>query len=186
MLLACTQTSQDIASIPIPSEDDNIESESFGVEYLYSDSARVTARLEAPHVIEKKEKLEETDEEGEETVHYFDQGLLITFYSAGGRQSGTVSANRGHLLKEKGIAELKGNVVLIKLDYRGQVEKKLETEQLFWDQEKDSIYNHDYVRITTPDKIIIGHEGFKTNTAFDPFQVFGIQGEFEVEEEESP
>lgn len=182
--LACGSEEPSSGDIPLPPESEQFDTESFGVQYLYSDSARVTARLEAPHVIETSE---EPDEEAEDpelvVIHHFDQGLNLTFFGRGGRTNGTIRANRGTLMRDQGIAELNGEVVLTKLGPNGQVEKKLETEQLFWNQQKDSIYNDDFVRITTPDKVITGDRGFRTNMNFDPFQVYGIKGEFEMEEE---
>lgn len=180
LLIACSSNDVEQVAIPIPSDADQIESESFGVEYLYSDSARVTARLEAKHVIEKKEIEQIAEEDPEERlVHYFDQGLLIRFFNIRGQATSTVKANYGVLYKEERIAELKGNVVLDKFS----TGERLETEQLFWNQEKDSIYvNRDeFIRITTPEQIITG-KGLRTNTAFEPYFIYNVSGQFTVED----
>ena len=49
ILIGCGEE-QDVNSLPFLQQDDTIRVESFGVEYLFSDSARVTAQLLAPHI----------------------------------------------------------------------------------------------------------------------------------------
>ena len=180
IMSACSTSDEEQASIPLPPRADQIESESFGVEYLYSDSARVTAQLEAEHVIEKKEK-KDSDNSPEKIAHYFDKGIHIKFFNKRGRESSVVSANYGVLYKEQGVAELKGNVILNKVS----TGERLETEQLFWDQEKDSIYveRDQFLKITTPDKVITG-KGLRTNTAFEPYFIYNISGQFSIKDGE--
>jgi len=51
----------------------------------------------------------------------------------------------------------------------------LRTEELVWDEKTDKIYSDKPVRITTPDKIIIG-TGMVSNSAFTQFKVLNISG----------
>jgi LPS export ABC transporter protein LptC len=51
----------------------------------------------------------------------------------------------------------------------------LRTEELIWDEKTDKIYSDKAVRITTPDKIIMG-TGMVSNTAFTQFKVLNISG----------
>lgn len=178
VLMACSSPEQEQVAIPLPSDSDKIESESFNVTYFYSDSARVTAKLEAQHVIEKMEPSEEEESE-EIKLHYFDQGIFIRFFNILGQTTSTVKANSAVLDQEAGIAELKGNVILDNLNSGD----KLETEQLFWNQEKDSIYveRDEFIRITTTEQVITG-KGLRTNTSFEPYFIYNVSGQFTIQD----
>lgn len=149
--------------------------ESFGVTFFFTDSAYTRAKLETAHVIER----EETDEEGKPmTINYFNGGVRIQFFDPLGNIESTVVSDSGSFRRETGLAELNENVVVNSVK-----NERLETEQLFWDQTKDSVYTRQYVRITTPDEVIIGRKGLRSNTRFTQYVIFGISGEMAVEEE---
>ena len=177
-LLACGGEDDGPRRLPLPMEE-NVRAESYGVRYLFSDSARVTAELNATHVVEKLEKIPGAEKEAEtETVHYLDQGVVMNFFSAPGEVSSVITSDRGNFRQTLGMAELRGNVVVT--NYK---EETLKTEQLFWNKRKDSIYTTKFVRIETPDKIITGSKGLQANTAFTAYTIYGIRGEVEMKEE---
>jgi hypothetical protein len=51
----------------------------------------------------------------------------------------------------------------------------LNTEELIWEEAKQTIHSDKYVRITTKDEIIMG-EGFESNTEFTKYKIFSIRG----------
>ena len=63
----------------------------------------------------------------------------------------------GILIRKK-LWELKDSVVVI-----NQTNDKLETEQLFWDQDKDDIYTDRFVKMTNEDQTVLG-SGFESDT----------------------
>ncbi|MFK7922145.1 MAG: LPS export ABC transporter periplasmic protein LptC [Bacteroidia bacterium] len=175
-LSSCSGEEEERPSRPLPPIEEGVDSESYGVTYVFSDSARVTANLMSAHVTEKEEQ------EGEETkkrmVHYLDGGVKIIVLNAYGQTSSTIVSESAVYERDGGIAELLGNVMLN--NYKGE---KLETEQLFWDEKKDSVYTDKYVRIETADKIITGSKGLKATSDFSSYTIFGIQGEIETDKE---
>ena len=58
--------------------------------------------------------------------------------------------------------------------------KKLETEQLIWDENKNKIYTDKKVVITT-DKEVVKGEGFISNPDFTEYSISKIQGTFNFE-----
>ena len=171
--ISCAEEEQ--KSTPLWLNEEQLPMESFGVTYYFSDSAHVRAILNADHVIEKTEP----NEEGEmELKHFFDQGVEIEFFDEQDVMESTVSANQGVFRKDKGIAELTGDVVVTNTK-----DERLLTEQLFWDKSKDSVYTYKPVRIETPEEIITGSRGLRSNTTFTTYYIFGIQGVVSVEEE---
>ncbi len=165
-------------STPVWLDDSQLPLESFGVTYYFSDSAHVRAILKADHVIEKTEP----NEQGEmELKHYFDQGVNIEFFDEFDKLESTVQANQGVFVKEKGIAEMNGDVEVVNMK-----DERLLTDQLFWDKNIDSVYTQKPVRIETPEQIITGSKGLRSNTNFTTYYIFGIQGIVNVDEELSP
>ena len=58
----------------------------------------------------------------------------------------------------------------------------LNTEQLFWDEVKKTIYSNDMVKITTSDGVIFG-EGFESDENFDDWVIRKTSGIIYVEED---
>lgn len=165
--------------------------ESFGVEYYFSDSARVSAQMFATRVIEREQPVEEKKEEKvvspvkedkekevkTEMVHFLSQGVKLYFLNFRGIAHSTISSDSGVFRREKGIAQLIGEV-----EMTNHKNETMKTEELYWDKEKDSVYTDKFVRIETPDKVITGSRGLRANTDFTSYTIFGIRGEIETEE----
>ncbi|MEM7513609.1 MAG: LPS export ABC transporter periplasmic protein LptC [Bacteroidota bacterium] len=172
-MMACSSPETVEEEAPVPQEEDGSSIESFGVSYVFSDSARLTAKLKSRHVIEKEEDLGE----GPEPIHYFYEWVELEFYDENGNLASRAEALGGKFRRKKRLAELTGDVVLSNLE-----DETLRTEQLFWDARIDSIYTYKPVEIETPDKIIRGSKGLKSNSSFTEYSIFGIQGEMETDE----
>jgi len=170
ILIGCGEE-QDVNNLPFLQKDDGVKVESFGVEYLFSDSSRVTAQLLAPHIYEK-----ENETGRNKVIHYVDQGLRLNFLDANGNAKTYVTADSGIFDLKIKEGTLKGSVFM--KNYKGET---LETESLFWDDRKDSVYTEEKVRIETADKIIIGKKGFRANTDFTSYIIYGIEGELEAD-----
>ena len=178
LFLVCCEGGDKQVFYPIPENAEDIASESFNVTFIYSDSAIVTSKLMAPHVIER---IDTSKGENAANDHYFNEGLKVVFFNKNQQEIGLLEADSGLLKQENGIAEMYRNVVVRNND----TNEMLETEKLFWDQEKDSIYSDRStpVRITTPDKIILGL-GLRANAAFSEYVIHEITGEIYTEDEE--
>lgn len=174
MLSACESVDSLEGKIPFQDSIEGMKSEAFGVEFYFSDSARVTARLSAGHMIDK--------EEGEDPhfyiVQYMNNGVEINFLNSDGLTTSKINSESAIYNKEKGLAELTGSVVL--LNGKGE---KLETEQLFWEEHKDSIYTTKFVRIETPERIITGDHGMRANSEFTAWTILESRGELTIDDQ---
>ena len=155
---------------------DSVRVESFGVKYLFSDSARVTAQMYASQA--REVEVDTEVDRVKSVVHYLDDSVHLEFLDAYGRAHSDIFADRGIYDRRVELAELNGNVLL-----KNNKGEQLETEQLFWDRNKDSVYTFKFVKITTPDKVITGDGGLRSNTSFTQYTIFGTRGEFELGEE---
>ncbi len=130
---------------------------------VYTDSARTKLRLLAP-IIERYG--------GTDPVDSFNKGMKIDFYDDSMNVTSHVSANKGimHDNKDKQLMEADNDVVVI--NKKGDT---LNTEQLFWDATKHSIYTNKYVKITTATQILYG-DGLQSNEDFTDYKIINIKG----------
>ena len=60
----------------------------------------------------------------------------------------------------------------------------LNTEELFWDEEKQLIYSNVYTRVQNEDNILYGKDGFEAQQNLDNWFLKGTSGEIMVSDEE--
>ncbi len=157
--------------LPFLEEEDNVLVEMFEVEYVFSDSARLTAVLTAGRVAERK------PEEGEEAHHDLSGGVKVVLYDGNGRVNGTIRSDSAVFYSVRREALLYHNVTLV--NYKND---RLATDQLTWSQHKDSIYTPLPVHIVTTAQDIVARNGLKATADFSAYDLFGTSGEVEVDE----
>lgn len=138
------------------------------IETLYSDSAVLKIKLQAPKQLEYQS--------GDRD---FPKGLYIEFYDEveRGKKTATLKANSGTFKKATNIYTVRGNVIIENI-----VEKKsLKTEELHWYPETKKINTEKFVRIEGPDQILTG-TGLDANQDFSSYTIHHVEGIFPVEE----
>jgi len=119
-------------------------------ETVLLDSGQTTLIMRSP--------LAESYDNEKEPFTEFRFGLKVDFYDGKKYISGSVSSKYGKYFKNTNLWELKDSVVVV-----NENKDMLETEVLFWDQEKDLIYTDRFVRITNEDQIVMG-TGFESDS----------------------
>lgn len=147
-------------------------SEGHDVQYVYTDSGYVKARVDAPHMLELLEP-----RSGGETYRYLDQTFKARLYDREGNLVSTITANEGRIWQDRGEAVARGNVVVKNVD--GEM---LETEELHWDQRRDRISTKAKVKITRPGEVVYG-QGLVSNTAFSDYTITKMTGIVNVGDE---
>jgi LPS export ABC transporter protein LptC len=117
---------------------------------IVSDSGKITLILTTP-LVEKYENMEEPYTE-------FREGINVDFYDGKDYVTGSVTAKYAKFIEKSKLWELKDSVVVL-----NEKKDKLETELLFWDQEKDLIHTDRFVRITNEDQVVMG-TGFESDS----------------------
>ncbi len=138
------------------------------VEILYSDSGFVKARITGPVL---NRYISDTASNVE-----FPKGTYVVLYDHHLLQTSSLKANYAISREKKQLLEARGNVVVI--NERGE---QLNTERLYWNQKTERIFSNEFVKITTPDKIIYG-QGFESNQDFSKYKIFNIKGTVSVSE----
>lgn len=105
----------------------------------------------------------------------FSEGLKVLFYNDSVKLQSTLLANSASVDEEKNIMLAQDNVELISND-----DKKIETEELIWDEKKNKIYTDKKVKITTGKEVVYG-EGFVSTPDFTKYSIKKIHGTFDFE-----
>jgi|GEM_PF-367455 LPS export ABC transporter protein LptC len=139
------------------------------VKILYSDSAKVRVIVNAT----KQFEYENGDRE-------FPNDIYIEFYEADGTMSSTLEANSAYYTKETNIYKAEGDVEVI-----GYIEpRKLNSEELFWEPEKEEIYTETFVRIQSEDQISTG-TGLRAKQDFSSYRILNPSGTIYLDEEDN-
>jgi LPS export ABC transporter protein LptC len=139
------------------------------VETVLTDSGRIQLIMSSP-LVEQYEKAENPYSE-------FRSGLKVIVYNGQKDPVGSVTAKYGKCTNNN-LWELRDSVVVI-----NENNEKLETEVLFWNQEKDLIYTDRFVKITSEDEVIQGI-GFESDSHLSKQKIKKVTAEIYLKDEE--
>ena len=165
-LVACTNDSKLVQDFVIDKEQaiEQIK----GAELLHTENGKIKVRIVA-HKIERFQN--------QQPGLIFSEKMEVYFYNDSSELQSTLMANDASIDKDKKIMLAQNNVVLTSSD-----DKKLETEELVWDEKQDRIYTDKKVKITTGKEVVYG-EGFTSNPDFSQYSITKIHGTFDFETE---
>ncbi|HSH64376.1 MAG TPA: LPS export ABC transporter periplasmic protein LptC [Bacteroidia bacterium] len=174
LIIGISGCENDIATINSLSAADELPIESGkNVEYIYSDSAIVRAKLTAPRLDRYG---------GKKNYMELPQGMHIIFYNEEKEEQTNLTADYGIGYDDgNGMnkMEAKRNVVVI--NEKGE---RLNTEHLIWDAVTKQIYTDEFVKITTKEETIWG-DGLKADQDFSKYEILHPKGSIAVNDEEA-
>lgn len=139
------------------------------VEIIYSDSAVVRVIVKAT----KQYEYENGDRE-------FPNDIFIEFYEPDGTMSSTLDANSAYYTKEKDLYKAEGDVEVI-----GYIDpRKMNSEELFWEPQKEEIYTDKFVRIQSEDQISTG-TGLVAKQDFSSYRILNPSGTIYLDNDSS-
>jgi LPS export ABC transporter protein LptC len=173
LLMGISACENDIAVINSLSSADELPVESGkNVEYIYSDSAIVRAKLTAPQLDRYT---------GKKNYMELPKGMHIIFYNEDRKEQTNLTADYG-IGYDDGTGmnkmEAKRNVVVI--NEKGD---RLNTEHLIWNAITKQIYTEEFVKITTKEETIWG-DGLKANQDFSKYEILHPKGSIAVNDNE--
>lgn len=133
------------------------------VEILYSDSAKIKARLLAKELNRFTEK---------QPYIEMPKGIKMYFYDANQKVNSTLTSEYAKVLQfpDNNIMEAKRKVVVV-----NEKNETLNTEHLVWNQKEETIVSDAFVTITTKDEIIMG-DGLESNQSFTKYKIKKMKG----------
>lgn len=168
---ACENNIDEVNSITAAAEKLLPLETSKNVEFVYSDSAIVRARLKAPQIDRYG---------GEKPYLVMPLGMNVVFFQEDKKEQTNLTANygigydNGNGIWEK--MEAKGNVIVI--NEKGE---KLNTEHLIWNTFTKKIYTDAFVKITTKDQVIVG-DGMEADQDFSSYEIKNVKGTFDIKD----
>jgi LPS export ABC transporter protein LptC len=102
--------------------------------------------------------------------------LQVRFFNELGEQNSSLVAEYALQMVAKNLWEARGDVVVI--NSKGE---QLNTEKLFWDSRKEIIYSDEFVKITTPEQVIMG-EGFTADQNFEEYEINRPTGTINIDD----
>ena len=142
------------------------------IEVMYSDSGKVKVKLVSAELKQFNK--------AEKPYSEFPKGLIVYFYDDSLNVESEISANYAIYNNEDKLWHAKGNVVARNLlnGYR------LDSEELFWDEEKEEIYTNTFTKIVNENGTFYGQQGFRSNQSFTKYQLIGVtNSEINIEDE---
>jgi len=171
-LSACENSLNDIQKIASKEEDKPI-STSKGVDVIYSDSAKVKARLLTPLMIEMDDPNKGYQE--------MPKGVKIIFYDDFMKQKGTITSDYAIRLQKENTITFRRNVVAT--NAQGETFK---SEELVYDQTRKKIYTQKPVTINMGNGTVMQGIGATSNESLYPWTIEQSTGTFPVDEKQDP
>ena len=165
-LAGCVNDMEEVAAILEPSDLPVEEGENISM--IYTDSAKVKVRVEAP-------RLERYV--GENPYLEMPDGVHVRFYRVDGEIESELTADYAISYEKEEVMTAKKNVVLINING-----DKLNSEELNWSEKEHRIFTEEFVTITTEDEVIYGH-GFESNEDFTKYKIKKISGTIQIEDD---
>lgn len=141
------------------------------VEILYSDSAKLKVKIVTP-------QLDRYEKEARKPYIEFPKGIKVYFYDDSMHVIAQMSSRYAIRKENERLWEARDDVVVI--NTKGE---KLNTEQLFWDENTEKIYSNSFSKITTPNGENIGERGFEARQDFSEWKFIGSRGNFKFRDE---
>lgn len=143
---------------------------STGVEIIYSDSAKVRAKLITPELLNFKT---------EKPYIEMKKGITVIFYDQNQQETSRLKADYAIRREHENVVELKRNVVAS--NTKGETFK---SDELFWDENKRRFYSNKLVSITSKENVLYG-TSFWANEDFSYYEIVQSTGDLRLTEEQS-
>lgn len=139
------------------------------IEFIFTDSTRITYKAIASDFFEIKNK--------DENYFEFRKGGVIYSYDKNEKQVWKISCNFAINHAKDKLWELRNDVVAISDD-----NKTINSELMYWDQNKKIIYSNQYVRITTEDGQVLEGNSFTSDQDMNNIRLKNVTGEVYLED----
>lgn len=118
------------------------------------------------------QEIQTFENEKKEQTQVFPSGIKAKFFDPDHRQNALVTANEAINHTNKKLLQAFGDVII--RDFRSG--DTIYTEELFWDQEKRSIYSNKHVKRVSPTTGITEGDGFESDDQMERFRMKNPRG----------
>lgn len=132
------------------------------IEITRTDSGKIIVTLKAPEL--------QSFRQGDKPYYLFNKGLEATTYIKYPKIESQFSSKYAKYFENENIWEARNDVEAWNI--KGE---KLNTEEMFWDENKKIIYSSKFTRITSPDGVFFGENGFEADQNFTKWKLINIK-----------
>ena len=144
--------------------------ESENVNHVYKDSGNIVFRLITPLLLDFLNRKKHPYSE-------FPKGIKIVVKDKLAKNSTTITGDYAVTYGKTSVAEIVGNVVV----FNHTKKMKLETPQLYWDQDKNYFFTENKFKLTTQNDTLSG-TGFESTGELDNWVLKSITGDVKLNE----
>lgn len=143
--------------------------EAKNVEITYSDSANIKVSIEGPVMLNYVDRQQPKQE--------FTDGVKVTFFDENQNISSVLTAKYGLRIENRLEVIVRDSVVWQSVDQR-----RLETEELIWDERKKKVFTNRFVAVMLPPGDTTFHMGFEADQDFSNVKFKSTSGNKVVED----
>lgn len=136
------------------------------IEIIYTERAVVKMTMSAPRMDRYT---------GEKPYMEMPDGLEVLFYDSLMNVTSSMSSRYAISYGDNEMIEARNDVVVV-----NELNERLNTEHLVWDQKKKIIYSDKFVKVTRADEVLFG-DGFESDERFTQWVITKPRGTFTVE-----
>lgn len=133
-----------------------------------TDSGKIKYRFITPEMAQFDQR--------SEPVIEFPGGLHLYVYNDSSTVEAQIKCNKAVYHQSTKLWELRNDVEAVNTK-----EDVINTELLFWDTAKKTVYSDQFIKITTANEIITGH-GFESDERLENYKIMNISGILHVDE----
>jgi LPS export ABC transporter protein LptC len=138
----------------------------FNIEIVYSSGGIVRMIMSSPRMDRY---------ETENPYLEMPEGLEVLFYDSLMNVTSSMTANYAISYGDNDLVEARNDVVVI-----NELNERLNTEHLVWDQKKEIIFSDKFVKITREDEVLYG-DGFESDERFNQWVIKKPRGTFTID-----
>jgi len=142
------------------------------IEVIYSDSAKVKVQMYARELKQYNN--------AEKPYSEFPKGMRVYFFDDSMEIESEIQANYAVYYKDDKLWHATGNVIVQNF----KSGERLDSEELYWDEEKEVVYSESYTRIVNENGTFHGQNGFKSNQSLTDYELIGSSGVVNIKDDE--
>ncbi len=148
--------------------DDSPAESTFNIEIIYSSGGGIRMIMTSPRMDRY---------ETEKPYLEMPEGLEVLFYDSLMNVTSSMTARYAISYGDNELVEARNDVVVI-----NELNERLNTEHLVWDQKKEIIFSDNFVKITREEEVLYG-DGFESDERFNQWVIKKPRGTFTIDTE---
>ncbi len=141
------------------------------VEIIYSELGKIKLKVSAPKI--------DRYNLPEKQYIVFPHGIRVEQLDSAANTIAIITANYARYYEKIRLWIARNNVVAKNLVKN----EELNTEELFWNQDKGIIYSKKFTKIVNADGVFFGEGGFEAKEDLSKWQMYGIKGKVNIKDE---